>query len=317
MDRRVFNLLTNACNDHSVCSRICLVCAQMKTDIAGEHIHEKGAKIQYKKGSAITRVRGKWIADLYAHHDTTKSFNLNLDYAFFMRRYAEGYGDDLGPLAGCTALRADDWEWRRRFKRMKGVDSDIVLLCCPEDVRCSSGLHAENEMCEHCEMPICAECAMVMQRRSGNQCVPMGLCNDNMWGYASSLITKWKVRWIEAAAVLPCWTSMVVYYVEEDWGHLMEETIAQPRHRTAVRGHCFSCIMPWEDVLDSLNAAMSDADLVSLPREEECLKYMLRLHLRVGRLNMEQHHVPRALSGRLRGHPEPLRISPGSATKRV
>ena len=29
-----------------------------------------------------------------------------------------------------------------------------------------------------------------------------------------------KVRWIESAAVMPCWTGTVVDYVEESYGHL-------------------------------------------------------------------------------------------------
>ena len=117
----------------------------------------------------------------------------------------------------------------------------------------------------------------------------MALCNDNIWGYALHLITKHKVRWIEAAAVLPCWTSMIVYYVEEDWGHLMTERLTKQQYRTAVHGHCFSCVMPWDDILDSLQESMSDKDLETLPRHEECLKYMLRLHLRIGTHDMRDH----------------------------
>ena len=119
----------------------------MKTDIAADRIHETRGPIQYRNGSAITRVRGKWIGHLFS--DNQESFRLNLDYATFMQRYAEGYENDVGPLAGCTALRRDDWEWRRRLRRMRGVESEVVMLCCPEDVSCSDGRHAPNEICEH------------------------------------------------------------------------------------------------------------------------------------------------------------------------
>ena len=53
----------------------------------------------------------------------------------------------------------------------------------------------------------------------------MVLCNDNLWGYTTDLIAKYQVRWIEMAIVSPCWTSMLVYYVEEDRGHLMNEEV--------------------------------------------------------------------------------------------
>ena len=55
----------------------------------------------------------------------------------------------------------------------------------------------------------------------------MALCNDNLWGYATFVIAKYKVRWIELAAVLPVWTHMVVYYVEGDYGHTMKEPVAK------------------------------------------------------------------------------------------
>ena len=69
-----------------------------------------------------------------------------------------------------------------------------------------------------------------MSRNAGNAAgVPMALCNDNMWGYATNFITKYKVRWIEAAAVLPCWTSMIIYYGVADWGHVMNEEVAKQK----------------------------------------------------------------------------------------
>ena len=43
----------------------------------------------------------------------------------------------------------------------------------------------------------------------------MALCNDNFLSYTT------EVRWIEAAIVSPVWTSVLVYYVEGDLGHLM------------------------------------------------------------------------------------------------
>ena len=61
--------------------------------------------------------------------------------------------------------------------------------------------------------------------------------DDNMWGYVTDLITRYQVRWIEMAAVLPLWTCMIVYYVEGDKGNLMNEVMKAAQNRTAVRGH--------------------------------------------------------------------------------
>ena len=49
----------------------------------------------------------------------------------------------------------------------------------------------------------------------------MVLANDNWWGYTSCLLFKHQVTWLEAAIVQPCWTSMLVCYVEGDEGHLL------------------------------------------------------------------------------------------------
>ena len=60
-------------------------------------------------------------------------------------------------------------------------------------------------------------------------------------------------------------------------------------YRTAVRGHCFSLIMPWEDIMKCLDGMMSDAELSCLPWGPECLKYLVRLQLKVAGKDFEQH----------------------------
>ena len=46
--------------------------------------------------------------------------------------------------------------------------------------------------------------------------------------------------------------------------------------------------MPWEHILEELHAqcAKDASDITSLPRNPECLQYMLKVHLRVDRQNM-------------------------------
>ena len=77
---------------------------------------------------------------------------------------------------------------------------------------------------------------------------------------------------------------MIVYYVEGDQGHLMNEVLKESKYRNAVRGQAFSFIMPWEDVVRSLHQRVK-----SIPRDPECLKYMLRLHLKVAGQDVHQH----------------------------
>ena len=63
----------------------------------------------------------------------------------------------------------------------------------------------------------------------------MALSNDNMWGYATDVIAKHKVRWIEMAAFY-LWTCIIVYYVEGDRGHVMNEVLGRAESRYAARG---------------------------------------------------------------------------------
>ena len=98
----------------------------------------------------------------------------------------------------------------------------------------------------------------------------MVICNGNFWGYTTDLIAKYQVRWIEMATVNPCWTSMLVYYVEEDRGHLMNEEVGQQKFRTVVRGSCCSFAMPWEDILGDLKICLDEV-LMEIPRPQACL----------------------------------------------
>ena len=82
---------------------------------------------------------------------------------------------------------------------------------------------------------------------------------------------------------------MIVYYVEGDSGHLMDEEIGKQQFRTVVRGSCCSYQMPWEDILEDLKNNCSDRNLSEIPRPQECLKYMLRLSLQVNGLDYNKH----------------------------
>ena len=66
--------------------------------------------------------------------------------------------------------------------------------------------------------------------------IPAALGNDNYIGYATVLLAKYKVRWIEAAIASPCWTSMFIYKVEGDFGHLMSEEWGAQSFRSTRHG---------------------------------------------------------------------------------
>eukprot|EP00973_Karenia_brevis_P033080 4565382-Karenia_brevis.AAC.1 len=86
----------------------------------------------------------------------------------------------------------------------------------------------------------------------------MALANDNFFGCKSAIIYKYKVRWIEAAMVCPSWTNMIIYYVEGDQGHLMNEEMGQHKLLVAARGSCVSYQIPWEEILSQMNKHRAD-----------------------------------------------------------
>ncbi len=151
-------------------------------------------------------------------------------------------------------------------------------------------------LCDDCRLPLCHRCAAcIVTKQAAN--IPMVLCNDNFWGYTTELLFKYKVRWLEAAIVSPVWTSMMVCYVEGDGGHLLNEDMQQQQFRTRVRGTAHSVHMPWEDIVEELRRHCLDKEVLNaVPRTPECLKYILRVNLRIDRYNMAK--VLRQLSVR-------------------
>ena len=112
----------------------------------------------------------------------------------------------------------------------------------------------------------------------------MGLCNDNFWSYTTSILSTLNVRWIEAAIVNPYWTTMLIYYIEGDHGHLMQEQMGQQKSRTVVRGSACTYQMPWEDIVQELST-----NGAKYPRCQESLKYFVRVHLTVCGVDMKKY----------------------------
>ena len=213
---------------------------------------------------------------------------LNLDFATYHARYASS-----GPLAGVPGL--ESWEWRR-ILQLLGRDPKVVI-CCPEDVYCKAK-HPSHIICQDCQIPLRRDCRITMTSGDETCAVPMALANDNWYDYAPAFIYQWKVLFLEVVAAVLVWTTMIVYYLEEDQGHLMTEDLQQPQYRTGARGKAFSYFMPWEDIMKSLRNVCSDLELSMLPHDEDTLARLVGLQLR-----SHSTEVTKFLKqGRLRAH---------------
>ena len=276
IDRRSLRYVWDTFNDDTVFNLVCMVCAQSKTHTGlvssrstDTGYFEKLTDIQYRRGADLINM---WQKNL-------DHFDNNFGFRTFMQRYGTDWQDPSLADEDLREFGPTRWEWRRALEVGRDLPS-FEMLCCPEDIKCTRQ-HPTESICLECQVPICKECWFVLRREKN---VPMALANDNHWGYVVALIKRYKVRWIEMAAVLPYWTCMIVYYVEGDYGHLMNEEVQGTRQRTAVRGQAFSFLMPWEQIVKGLTQRVK-----AIPRDPECLKYMLRLHLKVAGQDFHSH----------------------------
>jgi len=284
IDRRTLTLVCRVAGSDNIQSLMCFCCNQIHTRVSSwERMCSKNpdrrSEIQMYdvKDSLLRLAENDWEA-----------FCLNFSCDLFRDRYATDDAAEGNPFKDAEELRDGNYEWRRRVLVDKARIFEV--LCCPEDCektdRCK---HPDGQLCKFCRIPLCWQCAEKITKEHGDKSIPMSLCNDNFWGYTCDLIAKYQVRWIEAAIVSPCWTNMVVYYIEGDYGHLMNEELGQQRFRTVVRGSPISFLMPWEDILKDLQKNCLDDKLLELPRPQECLKYLLRVHIRVNATDFAKH----------------------------
>ena len=72
----------------------------------------------------------------------------------------------------------------------------------------------------------------------------MAIANDKYYGYIKFLLVSKQVTWLEKACASLCWSTILVYYLEEPYGHLMLEHVSGAQSRVQVRGNLFSFTMP-------------------------------------------------------------------------
>ena len=164
-----------------------------------------------------------------------------------------------------------------------------------------TALHVLRELHSCCQLPLCRECYFESTSSNVYVCkVARCLAKDNLYGLTDTDIVKHRVRWIECAAASPVLTCLISYYVEGDRGHLLDERIFQRTDSLVVRRNCFSCQMPWENIIDKLRTLLEDDDSWnSLPHDENILAKLVLFNLRIGNVTDLNKWLPAA---RLRPH---------------
>ena len=135
-------------------------------------------------------------------------------------------------------------------------DALVRLFGVTEDITCEDqGAHTPERtcrlLCRACRVPVCRECQIGLhaynpERKQSS--VPMSLANDHMYGYVAKMVAEQHVTWMECAAASLVWSTILVYYLEAPYGHLMQEKMDGPEARTMARGNLFSFSLPWEEI---------------------------------------------------------------------
>jgi hypothetical protein len=155
---------------------------------------------------------------------------------------------------------------------------------------------------------VCARCNAQLKRfneYSTSGSVPMALGNDNYYGYVQWLLVTEQVTWLECAAASLCWSTILVYYLEEPYGHLMLENVSGASARTQVRGNLFSFAMPWEDIEHCCAIVTTAAEHTrehraaeveqhwrkrhQVPHDEATLATLLNVHIVGGSVDLSTH----------------------------
>ena len=200
--------------------------------------------------------------------------------SFSLVRFREWYGD---AFKESDLLTEEPGPWRCKLLGEAGEFKGWVLCNAEDVVRCDKcRLREEGALCGGCEVALCHECAMYVFAQARKGGIPWSLANDNFWDETYGLLYKYNVTWLEMTVASPCWTTMLVCYVEGDQGHLMNEVVGKQQWRTRVKGSVASFQMPWEDIITDLKRNIGDAALEDIPRSAATVKYMMCVHLKVG-----------------------------------
>ena len=241
VDRRTLRRLRSGLQEHECAALICACCAG---------IHSTG-----------TRANCGYVSVKVLFGSLTKrSLDANWNAEEFEHRYQ-------------WQEMAHGQEWERKLPG--NIFAGQRVLCCPEDIRCDTCQGRDGQLCEDCQIPLCRKCWDGMRHYQDPR-VPEALTNDNWYGYPWNFLYEEKVRWIEAAAASPVWTSIVIFYIEGDRGHLMEEELHRGEVRAAARGNISSFSMPWEEIYGNLQSANAADLLDKLPHPPEALSRMVK-----------------------------------------
>ena len=269
--RRALNTLCKRYNDKTVLCGACLICGQIRTTCEGYPpiALESNDVTQDRVSKEFAWHSLEWLRHLEKNCPGTLLNNCS--YELWRRRYFSDPSNATcwtytGPVQG-------KWSCCPTFDRERHISKwatclpmdghALMLFGCTEDIFC----HDENNhaldletppfvrrLCEKCQIPLCSSCILGLQKHDPDSkfldgsTIPMSLCNDHYYGHVNRFIVDAKVTWLECAASCMVWSTILIFYLEMPYGHLMNERMGGASARTQVKGNLFSFTLPWEDI---------------------------------------------------------------------
>ena len=315
--RRSLRTLKSRFCDSKVRALICFVCGQIHSTAAGPDCLDRGTGEVRNGRRDIAYHNRNWL--LKCEAECPGTLVNNCGYELWRKRYVATCHNENAPPGHPTPLSRvqpgsndccggaydrSEWVVRLPHDLHSGVPpgNHTDLFGVTEDICCSSdpSLHANElksaqrcrTLCEQCMVPICNTCKHGLTTYVGNtryrkSTVPMSLSNDNFYAYAHKLLVEKKVTWLECAASSLVWTTIMVYYLEAPYGHLMLEPMEGAQARTQARGNLFSFSLPWEDIeqrcidanINWKKAVEASRKSMALPHDESVLAALVHVHV--------------------------------------
>ena len=309
--RRALRVLAKVYNDETTKALVCFVCGEIHSTMRGPEPFEEESTGNAE--CSIEYISREWLRGIEAKHPG--SLLNNCSYELWEKRYMSGHyareGDEQQRQVlqrarpGSPSTQPPERhlaEWCLRVQLGRGDEHEVRLFGITEDVYCRSpaaaARHSEElrsnpfcrRLCVHCQVPMCTRCRVGLASYvadSGSGTIPMALANDNYYGYVVKLLVEKRITWLECAAASLVWTTIMVYYLEAPYGHLMLEEMEGAQARTAARGNLFSFELPWEDVAKRCHEAetawyteaKAARQSCALPHDEDVLATLVNVHI--------------------------------------
>ncbi|MCS5671004.1 MAG: hypothetical protein NZ577_04010, partial [Vicinamibacterales bacterium] len=298
--RRTLRRTLQRYNDKCIRSLVCFICGQQRLTFPDNHTDD----IQSEK-SDIKMHWLEWFRSI--EHKSPGTLANNCGYALWKERYATGANCPPSLLERIPKRDGSDRayalsEWcidvdvstnaHQRVERLFGVT---------EDITCNAKEHEHDadcrKLCNKCEVPICKECQIGLSQYKPpaertdvpTATIPMAIANDNFYGYIDRVIVRYKATWLECAASSLVWSTIMVYYLEAPYGHLMLEPMGQAQARTQARGNLFSFQLPWDDIDQCCAKVEEQSQSVLLPHDEDMLATLVHVHIIGGSKDLGEH----------------------------